>query len=115
MSMNLRHAVALALVGWYLLIPNIDNKGKLGLPFQWTLHRSFDSARECESERDRLKAQFSSRHPELVHLDSAQMVKKVPPTVARWAFPMCIATDDPRLDASRVLKGLGAFMHGGGD
>ena len=44
--MNLRHAAALALVGWYLMVPPLSNPSA---PLsKWNLYRSYDTARECE-------------------------------------------------------------------
>jgi hypothetical protein len=48
--MRLRHAAALALVGWYLMVPpttdgKIDNSAPLS---QWDIRSSFDSAATCE-------------------------------------------------------------------
>jgi hypothetical protein len=51
--MNLRHAAALALVGWYLLVPPILTDQLLvniDAPIsKWEHYQSFDSAQECES------------------------------------------------------------------
>ena len=54
--MKLRHAAALALVGWYLMAPL-----QTGAPIsKWASVRSFDSPAGCEdflaAERDRLDA-----------------------------------------------------------
>jgi hypothetical protein len=52
--MNLRHAAALALVGWYLLAPPIAHDPghwhpKMTAPLnEWIVAKSFDSASECE-------------------------------------------------------------------
>jgi|HubBroStandDraft_4_1064222.scaffolds.fasta_scaffold496349_2 hypothetical protein len=47
--MKPRHAAALALVGWYLLLPpiNLDSKAVLDIdaPFsKWEIYKAFDSA-----------------------------------------------------------------------
>ncbi len=44
------HAAALALVGWYLMMPPMDENHKIymDLPIgQWQVLDSFDSAQEC--------------------------------------------------------------------
>jgi hypothetical protein len=87
--MNLRHAAALALVGWYLMIPpqtaqkTFDDHAPLA---RWFVFSAHDAAHECEG------AKFLNREghkqtgdPLKAALDSAQ----------------CIATDDPRLKESR--------------
>jgi hypothetical protein len=52
--MKPRHAAALALVGWYLLLPpiNLDSKAVLDIdaPFsKWEIYKAFDSAADCEA------------------------------------------------------------------
>jgi hypothetical protein len=54
--MNLRHAAALALVGWYLMVPlpgndPIPNAGVRSF-LKWIHLQSFDSAAECEDGLD---------------------------------------------------------------
>jgi len=53
--MKLRHAAALALVGWYLMSPLIDyDNGKVlvDAPLKfWTQEGSFDTAKECGAQR----------------------------------------------------------------
>jgi hypothetical protein len=47
--MNLRHAAALALVGWYLMMPLMATPGPdLGLKY-WSNDGSFDTAAECRA------------------------------------------------------------------
>jgi hypothetical protein len=68
--MNLRHAAALALVGWYLMAPHVyydPKKADMGYSgwmrdgaadsslSAWQLIGSYDSAAECESARDALQ------------------------------------------------------------
>jgi hypothetical protein len=46
--MNLRHAAALALIGWYLMAPPYgDTRPKIPLS-EWDTQRVFDSARDCD-------------------------------------------------------------------
>lgn len=86
--MNLRHATALALVGWYLMVPPIyqghetDENGPL---HQWKILMSFDTAQDCRIDQIQLIQQSAQRPPwhKKRVLDSA-----------------CIATDDPRLKES---------------
>ena len=90
--MNLRHAAALALVGWYLMAPSVtypgDSVTRLGDPSDpistWTIEHSFDSARECEQAKQTieqsLKTKTAMSAHELASLDA-----------------QCVATDDPRL------------------
>jgi hypothetical protein len=49
--MDLRHASALALIGWYLMMP----LGPINVPVNQKVHiRSFDTAQACEAYRDGL-------------------------------------------------------------
>jgi hypothetical protein len=83
--MNLRHAAALALVGWYLMTPLARNgKVVLGVPLtQWSHWDSFDSSLECRNAGlDLMKRQEDRGNQNLI--------------ASADAFE-CIATDDPRL------------------
>lgn len=91
--MTLRDAAALALVGWYLMLPPIQNDSwpNTDAPLsQWSIGGSFDTAKECQDEK----------------VDNAERTEKTisaPPATlslaaARQALvAVCIATDDPRL------------------
>jgi hypothetical protein len=79
--MKLRHAAALALVGWYLMAPPFP-KGEhryepdTSVPLsQWIRRASFDSAAECEAHKtnwlDALK-----KNPEDVSPAAAQAIAK---------------------------------------
>ena len=85
--MKLRHTAALALVGWYLMMPDVDasNHVLTSLPLkEWTVEEAYDSAVECNNGK----------------LGFYKLVKDLP--ADHWkrhrALEMqCIATDDPRL------------------
>jgi hypothetical protein len=78
-DMNSRHAAALTLVGWYLmLLPNSGPGIATISPPVWSATRhSYDTAKECEHAR-------------------AKAVIRPNPTQTDLAF-YCIASDDPRL------------------
>jgi hypothetical protein len=94
---NLRHAAALALVGWYLIVPptRVDREGlpeplpdKSGFFYDtdaplsnWFNEGNFDSAAAC--------AQSLS---ELRHTPRATAADRIQESAAK-----CVATDDPRL------------------
>jgi hypothetical protein len=53
--MNVRHATALALIAWYLMVPPVE-KTVLNLnvdaPFSfWQTFKIYDSEKQCESEK----------------------------------------------------------------
>ena len=94
--MNLRHAATVALLGWYLMLPQMklqetkddaavgsnqctDVVDKSAPLAQWTLYASFDSAAQCKAMRAQLLA--------LPKLADHQ----------RYVDSTCVASDDPRL------------------
>ncbi len=103
--MKRRHAAALALVGWYLMMPPVYQNGKeverdidIGgghldetAPLsKWAIVGSFDSAAECE--KNLLAGRDLSVMPEPnLKSQASQAIKR------RWEFAACIASDDPRL------------------
>jgi hypothetical protein len=106
--MNLRHAAALALVGWYLMVPPLTEDGHparlsgpispdsvWGVEFKaplskWELNGTYNSASQCNEERETR----SERIRKETHW---------PEGSRSWAFgedfidSQCIASDDPRL------------------
>jgi hypothetical protein len=105
--MNLRHAAALVLVGWYLMVPPLSPSGPhyvvlRGAPLsEWIIDESFDSAAECEQARHDgiLSARQSA--------EKAGICKPVPgstcddPLLQEAVLAKCIATDDPRLKETK--------------
>jgi hypothetical protein len=90
--MKLRHAAALASIGWYLMVPFAASDGTpdTGAPLsQWIFQSSFNSARECEQAADKLRAKFAVSGP----LKDPHVLKAL-----EWSQAIhCVATDDPRL------------------
>jgi hypothetical protein len=119
--MNLRHATALTLVGWYLMTPpslkpsdNADNP-----PFgRWSILQSFDSATACERARNRTTTR-ASKQPVNGEGQTKEDVKMANKMIAKYVSPsstpipfkatamnanlaaLCIATDDPRLKETK--------------
>jgi hypothetical protein len=104
---NLRHAVALGLVGWYLMMPPMEPpygpKDSDPFPWQshaplplWQIHEVFDTAAECKAAEEKLEDHG-------IHLwNYAAIVKhhvdkKIAEQSVREQNAICIATDDPRL------------------
>jgi hypothetical protein len=94
--MKLRHASALALVGWYLMAP-IPGNDPIPDPVvtfsKWVNLRSFDSAERCEDARLNL-IRLGVGGPQLMGY-SEQEVKKV------LLLSQCVASDDPRLKEAK--------------
>jgi hypothetical protein len=97
MSMNLRHAAALALVSWYLMVPPWT-AGHDGRPIQplvadsyaplskWATEGSFDSAADCGLTLYRLRCCAGDPLPDRKRADKGSGIK----------------SDDPRLKDSRM-------------
>ena len=109
--MKPRHATALAIVAWYLMIPpiGIDNKVDPHAPLsQWRKGVHFDSEKECDdSLKDAIEnpmtpdeyqaAAEATRKAKMHPLSKSEMKK-------RTAKSECVAGDDPRLKAKGALQ-----------
>jgi hypothetical protein len=95
----LRHAAALALVGWYLMVPpRVDPNGRplLEPPLaRWIQGHSFDTAADCETFK---RATITNSENGLY--DSA-LGALGPAESARFhdgiKHSLCVSSDDPRL------------------
>jgi hypothetical protein len=97
--MKTRHAAALALVGWYLMLPppisrdfgNEHGPFDLGAPLNtWMLYASTDSARECN---DLIQENIKN-----IRKPNGPLPKGyVRLSVEIFGVAECIASDDPRL------------------
>ena len=85
--MNHRHAAALVLLGWHLLLPPFgpnEKTANTSTPLsQWDHQESFDSASACEDERSK----------------EVQAYRGDKRAVERFVWGRCIASDDSRLKA----------------
>jgi len=101
--MKPRHAAAVALVGWYLIVPPAqnDNDVRYNAPIsQWTIEHVFDSAVECDVARTRWRLRAKRIWDAIV--DPKQNLS---PADGRLSIAQlrqleaceCIATDDQRL------------------
>jgi hypothetical protein len=116
--MTFRHAAALALVGWYLIEPIPDRDGKLlyEAPLTyWEQEGSFDTAAECQREREwwtreleRIEQKERKKSEAQKEREETEMdaMSKSQPGTARKSRGLglkaadaakCIASDDPRL------------------
>ena len=99
--MNLRHAAALALVGWYLMLPpEQGGPGQFNIhaPLsQWSLEGSFDTVDDCKrGQQDGLGKWFSAGEDAIKHAQTKERDKDLL-MVAWYNYGECIASDDPRL------------------
>jgi hypothetical protein len=101
--MKPRHAAALALVGWYLMAPPVQEKDgvQYNAPIaKWDIQHVFDSAAECDVAMQRWRSRAKK-------VWDALNSKKPLPHNADLDLPLeqvnqmgaceCIASDDPRL------------------
>jgi hypothetical protein len=80
--MKLRHAAALALVGWYLMIPPANPNGErdaFAPMIEWKVIDQFKSDRQCEGIR-------------------LQLIERMP----LMEPARCIRSDDPRIQGVKV-------------
>jgi hypothetical protein len=96
--MKPRHAAALALVGWYLLVPPLVNapyKVDTEAPLAWKVYQTFDTREECDKSRLSVRDKYE-------HTASAPVgsIKKGSRAFAlQMTFAQCISSDDRRLKA----------------
>jgi len=84
--MRFRHAAALALAGWFLMVPIPDIGGLIA---KWDHYAAFESEAACEAQR--LKVIDSNQADFELMGFSDQEVKRA------LSRSVCIASDDPRL------------------
>ena len=95
--MSPRHAAALALVGWYLMIPPVIEKaGGYEADFdaplaRWAVNTPFDSASECGAVNGGLVLQQKRQ------MDKARSHSLDWAIAQSMVTSQCISTDDPRL------------------
>jgi hypothetical protein len=98
--MNLRHTAALALMGWYLMVPDqlhFFHPGSDREPplFQWRLLGGFDSAAKCQAQIKKMLDVFNDPH----HGGYGE-------PWTRWDHAQCVASDDPRLRGWNLIVPL---------
>jgi hypothetical protein len=105
-SMNLRHATALALVGWYLMQPHVftdaTNRGRPAFgnwaaPIsEWEVLHSYDSAKDCEAEKEHAHKMAQVIKRTLTDFPANERTE-VRATGEAETYAVCISSDDPRL------------------
>jgi hypothetical protein len=105
-EMKLRHAAALALVGWYLMLPPEQYSKEHDRMFpdedapisQWEIIGSFDTAAQCKTASEQAFSQAGERAREEKRKNPRSKISEE--EYDRFYFSdggNCIATDDPRL------------------
>jgi hypothetical protein len=92
--MNGRYAVALALVGWYLMLaplrpdrPNVDRDAPLST---WKQSEAFGTGEDCEFHLRNMMKSLSRAKEELPSFDRTSFYRQL-------RDARCVAGDDPRL------------------
>ena len=93
--MKLRHAAALALVGWYLMMPPARPQTRVPVDLdaplsKWTVDSSYDTAAECRRE-----IEFAKQTDARLAGDAPNEGLRL--AIAGLVHGQCISTDDPRL------------------
>jgi hypothetical protein len=93
--MKLRHTAALALVGWYLMVPPYSEKPipPTNLPplSKWSVYRRYNAPDECRYARSAIADGFLEDAPPDFLQRFGNNFKST------FVRARCVATDDPRL------------------
>ena len=105
--MKPRHAAVLAIVGWYLMVPPMNEitLNALAPLSRWAIADSFDSASECRQALKQKKVIADDEKKQRVAEDERRLQHSEPPSanIEQIAIEeqsrrsVCVATDDPRL------------------
>lgn len=102
--MNLRHAAAIALVGWYTIAPPISdgNLVELNLPLSvWERLGTFDTERECQEMLTALKTHpFTDAMVRETQRESHYTTLSPEQYNIRLHATLCVEADDPRLKSN---------------
>ena len=107
--MKPRHAAALGIVSWFLMVPPIaDRAYDISQPrviegdapvSDWVIKRAYDTAEECENAREDLRNRsFAIIVKRFEHGDANSTERIQTIDSAQNSSPRCIAPDDPRLN-----------------
>lgn len=88
--MKLRHAAAIALVGWYLMLPAGDETAPLS---NWQIANTFERAADCEASRKEFY-EVGMKRMKNAKSDQERVFGML------MAKATCVTTDDPRLKES---------------
>ena len=98
-AMKPRHAVALALVSWYLLVPPLVNapyKVDTEAPLtSWKVYQTFDTREECDKSLLAVHAKYKPTATAPI----GTIKKGTRAFALQMTFARCVSTDDPRLKA----------------
>jgi hypothetical protein len=100
--MTIRHAAALALVGWYLMVPpampGIHEVNQSAPLSQWNIRRKFPHSQGCEAAKARLHDQALAAQTENDAMNPRRGGN--PGLRCILCQAQCVAEDDPRLKSN---------------
>ena len=106
--MRLRHTAALALMGWYLIVPPYTlpyyNQRDLWVPVsQWKIVERFETATACEGYLQEMKEDPAALHGEYnvapkFKTDGRKKMGDMGIGLGALEYAGCIFSDDPRRD-----------------
>ena len=108
--MKPRHTAALALVGWYLMIPPVfspmgdhprafnDLKASLN---RWDIWASFESETSCKKEMEHLRKEAPLRLKFAHERPDQDRNGNIVAVAEAWQRAECVATHDPRLKETK--------------
>lgn len=97
-NMKLGETVALALVGWSLMLPPSSHTLRMDMTTdlsKWNVHSTHATAAECEQEKQRLQdsvAEAATNAPKSTLRRPGRDLM-----VARYRHARCVSSDDPAL------------------
>ncbi|HVA76756.1 MAG TPA: hypothetical protein VNF27_02630 [Candidatus Binataceae bacterium] len=98
--MKFRHAAALALVGWYLMLaPRTSDKPPITYDTtaplsKWKIVGSYDTAKECDQGKDKIPRIILQAEENMTSEQKSAYDQTI---LNLLGASQCIATDDPRL------------------
>jgi hypothetical protein len=99
MSMRFGHASALALLGWYLMVPPSPGKFDTNAPLaQWKQDQKivFNTATSCEQHRNNAIKYLAANKEQIDKVRVAYFIRL-------YQSAQCVANDDPRLKENASL------------
>ena len=101
--MTLRHAAALALVGFWLLMKPPTHKGNVDIKApqkKWMVTGYvFDSSANCQAWRDRQLESMRKNYGKIL-TKVPNALSQVDELVTQYEASMCVSSDDPRLKSN---------------
>lgn len=100
--MHIRHAAALSLIGWYLMVPpfvpNTHEVNKSAPLSQWTKRRTFPKNEGCEAAKERVQKAGLAHQAQIDAIGRHR--NHNPELHCALCQAQCVPADDPRLKSN---------------